>query len=119
VLAAMNSEMLFDFLAVSLDGERAADADMTVELHFPDREERWLLEIERGVLRYSADRVVAEPTLRMTMPRARFVAVLQRQVKMTTLLRRGEAEFDGGLIALARFGGLFERFTPDFEIVTP
>jgi len=119
VLAAMPSRMLFDFLAVSLDGERAAEEAMTVELRFPDRDERWLLEIERGVLRHSSDRMVAGPTLRLTIPRDRFVALLQGQVKMTTLLRRGEAELEGGLLALRRFGLLFQQFSPDFEIVTP
>ncbi len=119
VMAGMSSESLFDFLAVSLDGRRAAGEEMTVELLFPDREERWLLEIRRGVLRHSARRAVTEPTLSLRIPRDRFLSVLRGEAKMPALLRTGEARLEGGLVALARFAGLFERFLPDFEIVRP
>jgi alkyl sulfatase BDS1-like metallo-beta-lactamase superfamily hydrolase len=38
---------------------------------------------------------------------------------MPKLLRAGDAKLEGGLLKLVSFAGLFERFTPDFEIVRP
>jgi hypothetical protein len=48
-----------------------------------------------------------------------FVGVLTGTESLPKLLLQDRANLDGGLIALARFGGLFERFSPDFEIVKP
>jgi len=119
ILAGMSSDMFFDYLAISLDGEEAADADMTIELEFADRNEQWLLEISNGVLRYHAGRHAEDPTIVLRIDRSDFVGVLSGQTKLPKLLLQDRASLDGGLIALARFGNLFERFSPDFEIVKP
>jgi len=119
ILAGMTSDMFFDYLAVGLDGEKAADVDMTIELEFTDRGEQWLLEIANGVLRYYPSRRVEDPTLLLRIDRRDFIGVLSGALKLPKLLRQDRAELEGGLIALAKFGGLFERPEPDFEIVKP
>ncbi len=119
ILANMSSDMLFDYLAISLDGAAASDVDMTIELEFTDRSERWLLEISNGVLRYDSERRVEDPTIFLRIDRSDFVGVLMGGSKLPKLLLQGRARLEGGLFALARFGSLFERFSPDFEIVKP
>jgi alkyl sulfatase BDS1-like metallo-beta-lactamase superfamily hydrolase len=119
IISAMSSDMLFDFLAIRLDGEKASKSDMTIELEFSDRDEQWLLEISRGVLRYYRDRRAEDPTISLRISRMDFVGVLTGTESLPKLLLQDRANLDGGLIALARFGGLFERFSPDFEIVKP
>lgn len=119
ILAGMPSEMIFDFLAVGLDGEKAADVSITLDLSFTDRDERWLVTIENGVLRYHASRQVENPTIALSIDRPDFMRVLSGQVKLPKLLREDRAMLEGGLIAIANFGALFERFTPQFEIVKP
>jgi alkyl sulfatase BDS1-like metallo-beta-lactamase superfamily hydrolase len=119
ILAGMSTALFFDYLAIGLNGEKAADVDMTIELEFPDRDEQWLLVISRGVLRYYAGRRAEDPTIVLRTSRANFVGVLSGTVSLPTLLLKDEASLDGGLIALARFGGLFERYSPAFEIVKP
>jgi alkyl sulfatase BDS1-like metallo-beta-lactamase superfamily hydrolase len=47
------------------------------------------------------------------------MAVLSGTKKMPKLLAKGDAELDGGVLGLAKFGRLFDRFSPNFEIVTP
>ena len=115
----MSSDMFFDYLAISLDGEEAADVEMTIELEFADRDEQWLLEIANGVLHYHAGRRAADPTIVLRIDRSDFVGVLSGRTKLPKLLLQKRASLEGGLIAIARFGGLFERFTPTFEIVMP
>ena len=119
ILAGMSSDMFFDYLAVGLDGQKAADANMTIELEFSDREEQWLLEISSGVLRYYENRHVEDPTIALRISRSNFVGVLSGTASLPKLLMKDLAELDGGLIALAKFGRLFERASPDFEIVMP
>ena len=119
ILAGMSSDMFFDYLAVGLDGGKAGNAEMTIELEFSDRDEQWLLEISRGVLRYYENRRVEDPTIALRISRADFVGVLSGAASLPKLLLQHRATLDGGLIALARFGGLFARAAPDFEIVEP
>ncbi|HIF92363.1 MAG TPA: MBL fold metallo-hydrolase [Myxococcales bacterium] len=119
ILAGMSSDLFFDYLAIGLKGEEAADVEMTVELEFPDRDEQWLLEIAHGVLRYYKARRAEDPTIVLRISRADFVGVLSGAVSLPNLLLKDQASLDGGLIALARFGRLFERFSPAFEIVKP
>jgi len=119
LIAGMPSEMIFDFMAVALDGEKAADADLTLDVTFPDRDERWLLEIRNGVLRAHPTRRVDDPSISLTLDRADFMRVLSAQASLPALVREGRAEVSGGLLAMARFAGLFERFSPNFEIVAP
>ncbi len=119
ILTGMSSDMFFDYLAVGLDGQKAADADMTIELEFADRDEQWLLEISRGVLRYYEDRRAEDPTIVLRIDRPDFLGVLAGAVSVPKLLLQDRASLEGGLIALNRFGKLFERFKPDFEIVAP
>jgi alkyl sulfatase BDS1-like metallo-beta-lactamase superfamily hydrolase len=119
IVAGMSSDMLFDYLAIGLDGQKAADVDMTIELEFTDRDEHWLLEIKNGVLRYHDTRRVDEPTIALRLPRSDFVGILTGTASVPKLLGKDDVDLDGGLLALARFGRLFERFSPTFEIIEP
>ncbi|MBC8188418.1 MAG: hypothetical protein H8E78_09485 [Proteobacteria bacterium] len=119
IISGMSSDMLFDFLAIGLDGEKASKSEMTIELEFSDRDEQWLLEISRGVLRYYRDRRAEDPMISLRISRMDFVGVLTGTESLPKLLLQDRANLGGGLIALARFAGLFERFSPDFEIVKP
>ena len=53
VVAAMSVDMLLDFLAVRLNGERAADADIALTLVLTDLDERYAVEVANGVLNYT------------------------------------------------------------------
>lgn len=119
ILDGMTSSQILDFLAVSLDGEKAADVEMTVALEFPERDEVWLVVVEHGVLHYYASRRVDDPTLALSISRNDFMGVLSGRVGLPALLDDGRASLEGGLLEIARFGGLFTRFEPNFEIVVP
>lgn len=119
MLAGMPSALIFDFMAVALDGEKATKADFTLDIKFTDLEERWLLEIRDGVLRYHATRRVDKPSIRLSIARSDFMSVMRGGASMPKLLRAGDAKLEGGLLKLVGFAGLFERFAPNFEIVRP
>ena len=119
LIAGMPSEMIFQFMAVALNGEKAAGVELTLDIEFPDLEERWLLEIRNGVLRSHATRRVDDPSITLSIDRADFMAVLQGRASFPALMRDDRARLAGGLLSLVRFAGLFDRFSPDFEIVAP
>jgi alkyl sulfatase BDS1-like metallo-beta-lactamase superfamily hydrolase len=55
--------MIFDVLAIRLNADKAGDAKLRIVFVFPDRNERFLVEVRNGVL-------VAQPAPRAKMGRA-------------------------------------------------
>jgi alkyl sulfatase BDS1-like metallo-beta-lactamase superfamily hydrolase len=51
---AMNSELLLDYMGIRLNGERAGDKTLSVNLHITDTAETFLLELTDSVLIYTA-----------------------------------------------------------------
>ena len=119
MVAALTPEMLFDFLAVRLNGPKAAEVDLTLNLHFTDDARDFVLRIGRGVLNHRADRRAEDAEVSLSMTRIDFIRMLGGQVEMKDLMANDRAEVDGSMTALRSFGGLFDRFDPAFPIVTP
>ena len=119
VISAMTSEMLFDFLAVRLDGHKAAASDLVLEIGFIDRDERWVLEVGDGVLHYREGQPAESPALVLESSRPDFLALISGQAGIARLVASGRVGLTGNPLALAEFGALFEEFPPGFEIVRP
>lgn len=57
-------EMFFDLLAVRLIGPKAAGRLITLNAHFTDIDEQYLLTVENGVLHYAKGARLRTPTPR-------------------------------------------------------
>ncbi|MEE4360732.1 MAG: alkyl sulfatase dimerization domain-containing protein [Pseudomonadales bacterium] len=119
IVAALTPEMLFDFLAVRLNGPEAADEDLTLNITFTDLGRDFTLLVRNGVLNYRVDRLAADADVALRLPRPAFMALLAGERQLPGLLADGVAELDGNPLALRTFGGLFDRFEFWFPIVTP
>jgi alkyl sulfatase BDS1-like metallo-beta-lactamase superfamily hydrolase len=119
IVAALTPEMLFDFLAVRLNGPEAADEDLTINLTFSDLDRDFVLRVKHGVLNYRTDARAEEANVSLALPKAAFLALLAGERQLPGLVADGLAEVDGNPLALRTFGGLFDRFEFWFPIVTP
>ncbi|MCS5636805.1 MAG: MBL fold metallo-hydrolase [Myxococcota bacterium] len=119
VIAGMTSAMVFDFMAVRLKGLEAADAGVVVQIRLTDRGELWVLDMENGVLHAREGRPHPDPDVALEISRPDFLGLISGQVGLPALLARGRASLSGNPLALATFGGLFEQFERNFEIVRP
>lgn len=122
-IAAMPIDLLFDFAAVHLVGDKAAAGGLELRLGFvfttPDGEpEPWHAWIRHGVLNA---RRGADPTAALTVtgPKAALAAVLLQPGAAGKLREQGTITLDGDAGALDTYGGLLDSFDPDFPIVTP
>ena len=116
---ALSTPELFDLLAVRLDGEKAADADLKLEFVFPDRNEKTYVTVKNGVLIH---RPIAAPGLvnaTLTVNRADFLGSLLAGQPMAAKVASGAARIDGDAGAFARFSGFLSPPRPDFPIVGP
>jgi len=117
-ILAMPLDILFDYAAVHLIGDKAADADLRIDFRFTEADETWTMWVRRGVL--NARRGASGDTrLTVTGPKAALVAVLLKPAAATDLAARGTITLDGDHGALDTLGSLLDDFDPDFPIVTP
>jgi len=115
----MPIDILFDFVAIHLIGEKAADADLRIDFVFTDHsDEAWTVWVKRGVLNA---RKGASPNTPLTVsgPKAALVGALLQPGAAAQLAKAGKISLDGDGSALETLGGLLDTFDPSFNIVTP
>jgi alkyl sulfatase BDS1-like metallo-beta-lactamase superfamily hydrolase len=104
--------MLLDLLSVRLDPEKAKDAQVSVDLVFPDRKERFRVRVKHDVLTWEADpKGAADGTF--TLPRAQFLTGALGGAELSGAATAGDAQ------ALGRLLSWLTPPKPDFPIVTP
>ncbi|MDF1602872.1 alkyl sulfatase dimerization domain-containing protein [Nocardioides sp. YIM 152315] len=121
LVAQLTPTMLFDALAIQVDGPRAWDERLTIDVVLvdgPGGEERYRLRLEHGALTYSSapQRTEADAVLRL--PRASLPVLAQGTTDPKALAGAG-VDVSGDSGALGRLLGVLQPGDPDFAIVTP
>ncbi len=102
-ILAMPIDILFDFAAVHVIGDKAALADLRIDFTFTDRQgETWTMWVRRGVLN-ARPGASARPQLTVSGPKAALVGVLLQPASASQLAQ----------------AGLLDDFVPNFPVVTP
>ena len=117
-ILAMPIDILFDFAAVHVIGERAADVDIRIDFVFTDLDQTWTVWVRRGVLNARRG-ASADAQLTVTGPKAALVGVVLQPAAAGTA---GEGRKDHPRrrpAVLETFAALLDEFDPDFAIVTP
>ncbi|WP_329113716.1 alkyl/aryl-sulfatase [Streptomyces sp. NBC_01465] len=117
-ILAMPVDILFDFAAVHLIGDKAAEADLRIDFRFTETDETWTMWVRRGVLNARRG-ASADTTLTVTGSKAALVGVLLKPASAGQLAEAGKIKLDGDDGALRTLAGLLDEFDPDFNIVTP
>jgi len=116
---AMPIDILFDFVAIHLIGDKATDAELRIDFVFTDRgDEAWTAWVKRGVLNA---RKGASPNTQLTVsgPKAALLGALLQPGAAAELAKAGKISLDGDESAFETLGGLLDTFDPSFNIVTP
>ncbi len=108
-IAATPTATLLDLLAVRLDPEKARD--VTIDLAFPDRNERFSVAIRNGVLVHEAD-VMRKADVSVTLPRAAFLGIMFAGLSFSP-------QTEGDAAAWTAFKSFFDAPDPNFAIVSP
>ena len=110
---------IFRAMAVRLNGERAADVELHINLSFPDLGEEWLLSVENGVLHGFPNRSAPSPTATLKLSSLDFKALMVGITDGASLISEGKLEVDGDAAALLELNELFDQFLRRYPIVTP
>jgi alkyl sulfatase BDS1-like metallo-beta-lactamase superfamily hydrolase len=117
VLAAMPPAMLFDFLAVRLDGERAAGKRIGVNMHFTDLGTSHGLKLENAVLNNGPP--IAAPDASLTLAKATLDRIQLGQTSFADAMAAGDIKVEGDKARFTELMSLIEVPPFWFNIVTP
>jgi linear primary-alkylsulfatase len=118
-IAQMPVGMVFDVMAVRLNGPRAGDSRIAVNWHFTDSDDRYVLLLQNGALTHVRGRLDDEADATVRLTHEAFVQMLLTAAGAPGATPPTDIELDGRAEALGELMSLLDTFTPDFPIVTP
>jgi len=116
-IRAMPPEMLFDYLAVRLNGPKAAGKKIALNIDFTDLKRQYGLMVENAVLNYG--KPLAQPDAKLTMSKSTLDAIQLKEITLEQAITKGDLKIEGKREAFAEFMGLLDTFPFWFNIVTP
>ncbi|MEN3222685.1 alkyl sulfatase dimerization domain-containing protein [Mycolicibacterium porcinum] len=115
---AMPPDMLFDYLAVRLNGQKATGKNLTMNVNFKDINKEYGLTVENAVLNYAAAPVPnADATV--TLDKATLDDIQLGNIKLEDAITQNKVTIDGNRGSFDEFLGLLDTFPFWFNIVTP
>jgi len=116
---AMSPALLFNYLAVRLDGSRAATTETTLELEFAESGERAVLEIVNGTLNHLLGPATVEPDARVKLSRAALDRLVLGRTTPAEEEAAGELAGDPDLAPLEQLLSLLDEFEFWFNVIEP
>jgi alkyl sulfatase BDS1-like metallo-beta-lactamase superfamily hydrolase len=117
-IMGMPVDIVFDFAAVHVIGDKAAEADLRIDFAFTDLGQTWTMWVQRGVLNARPGASLSTQ-LTVSGPKAVLVGPILQPAAVGQLAQAGKVQLDGDQSVLAAFAGLLDEFDLDFNIVTP
>jgi alkyl sulfatase BDS1-like metallo-beta-lactamase superfamily hydrolase len=118
LLANLSPAMLFDAIAIQVDGPKAWHEKLLIDVVLTDSDERYRLRLANGVLTYSARPQKGEADLTLTTTGSALHSLVLGGVSPENLTATG-TEINGDPSVLVRLTSLLDPGDPDFAIVTP
>ncbi|OLP01719.1 hypothetical protein BVU76_13455 [Mycolicibacterium porcinum] len=115
---AMPPEMLFDYLAVRLNGQKATGKNLTMNVNFKDINKQYGLTVENAVLNY-APAPVPNANVTVTLDKATLDDIQLGSLKLEDAISQNKVTIDGNRASFDEFMGLLDTFPFWFNIVTP
>ena len=116
---ALTLGMIFNYLAVRLDGPEAAGREITVNFVLPDTNQTAWLRLENGALSHSVGRTVADPDATVTIDREVLDGIVSAQVDLEEAIGSGTVKVEPDPGPLVEIVGLLDSFSPWFAVIEP
>ncbi|WP_042050806.1 alkyl/aryl-sulfatase [Aeromonas dhakensis] len=117
-IRAMSPSMLFDYLAVRINPEKAAGKKMVINMNFTDIGEQHTLSLENAVLNHTTH-YAAKPDVTLTLSKQTLDDIQLGQGTLEQKIASGEIKVQGNQQTFSDFVGLLDKFNFWFNIVTP
>ena len=118
IMSAMPLDMIFDYLGVRLNGDRAAGKTVDFNIELTDTNDKYVLGVENSAIHYSKGSLLANPDASLTTTRAAFNHVITGRATFEKLIVEGKAKLGGDPRKFAEFFSWLDSFEFWFDIVT-
>lgn len=119
IIASMPIENFFDYISIKLNGLKAAENPMTLNINIPDQNKKYALEIKNGVLNYFVNKNKEVADLTISINRADLNLLIMKKTTLDDLIQNGKLSIQGEKSDFQRFLSLFDKFNPRFNLVEP
>ena len=119
LISALSPDMLFDYMAVKLNGPEAADGDLVLNFKFTDTPDRYRVTVANGVLNYKAATQSPDADATISLTRQGLVALALLGRPPAILIENGVIAVEGNAGSLEEMMSLFDSFEFWFNIITP
>lgn len=113
ILAQLTPEQLFDSLAISVDGPKAWDLDLSINVTFTDLDANYRVALRNGVLISRKKSVDPDAAVTVSLSKARMLALLAGDADSPGIETSGDAA------VLPQLLGVLQSGDRAFNIVTP
>ena len=115
---AMTPDMFFDYMAVHLNGLKAANAKALLNFDFGN-EGHYKLELENGVLNHTANAQAKEADATIALSRDTLNRIILKQETVQQAKNNGDMKITGNAAKLDELMSYMDKFEFWFNIVTP
>ncbi len=119
VVQALTPDMIFDSMAVRLNGPKAKGKAITINWYFSDTNERYILYLDNSVLNHIAGRQSKIADCSIEIRRDLFNKVIAGQTTFPARILLGQIKYQGSIKKLSELMALLDDPEPFFNIVTP
>lgn len=116
---AMTLDMVFDYLGVRLNPQKAADAKMNLNFDVGGDAGKIAVQLENGVLNHTLGRQVDNADATITLSRKTLNDIMLGQTKLADAIGAGDVKIDGNQKKLEELVSYLDTFKFWFNIVTP
>ncbi|KQW06546.1 alkyl sulfatase [Leifsonia sp. Root4] len=113
IVAQLTAEQLFDSLAISVDGPKAWDLDLRINVTFTDLDANYRVALRNGVLISRKKALDPDAAVTVSLSKARLLALLAGDADSPGVETSGDAA------VLPQLLGVLQSGDPAFNIVTP
>jgi alkyl sulfatase BDS1-like metallo-beta-lactamase superfamily hydrolase len=118
-VAAMPLELFFDYLSIRLNGPRAENKTIKLNMVLPDTKDKYLLVVQYGVLQYHKDQQAKAADASLTMNRDTLNDIIGGKLKVEQGITSGKIKLDGDSKKFEEFVSLLDTFDPWYQVVLP
>jgi alkyl sulfatase BDS1-like metallo-beta-lactamase superfamily hydrolase len=119
LIRGISIDLLFDFLAVRLNADKAEGKKIAINWTFPDVGERIALHLENSALTHTSGKLATNADASFTLTRSALDQVLLKQRTFVEAIKAGDVTAEGDPRKLAELLAMLDEFTPDFPIMEP
>ncbi|WP_455425893.1 alkyl/aryl-sulfatase [Dryocola sp. LX212] len=116
---AMTPEMFFDYMAVHINGEKAANAHVVLNFDFGDQGGKYKLELENGVLNHTPASEAANADATINLSRDTLNRIVLKEETLQQAKDKGDVKITGDASKLDEVMSYMDKFEFWFNMVTP